>query len=289
MQAGFARLIGGAAGAVMVASIFSATASAGCYDPWSAGGATPVLGAMCGDIQVSGSGDGDPINFVLNKPTPTVGFSNVSISGGGGANGIGSLVSVSGNHGTGHISAVSTISAPQNGSHSWSVSSRGYLGSYDTFTVGAQSLSAQVTSSLSGTFFGVGTGDSIFRLQDLGSSAQYTLSVFAWELNPDSTQTMLVSLEAGHSYRTYWSMKATADARVDFFNNRPNVTADLSGTGHLFIDVLTPGGSIAFDSGYDYRTAAVTPVPATLPLFLSALGGLGLVAYRRKKAIRRTA
>jgi hypothetical protein len=30
--------------------------------------------------------------------------------------------------------------------------------------------------------------------------------------------------------------------------------------------------------------SAVTPIPATLPLFVSAVGGLGLIGWRRKRA-----
>jgi hypothetical protein len=40
------------------------------------------------------------------------------------------------------------------------------------------------------------------------------------------------------------------------------------------------GGSFIFSPGV---TSAVTPVPAALPLFISGLGGLGLLGWRRNK------
>jgi hypothetical protein len=50
----------------------------------------------------------------------------------------------------------------------------------------------------------------------------------------------------------------------------PTVLGDTHVNGHL--------------TGVKDFTAATTPVPATLPLFISALAGLGFVAWHRKKA-----
>jgi hypothetical protein len=45
------------------------------------------------------------------------------------------------------------------------------------------------------------------------------------------------------------------------------------------------GGCLSFTSGHNYATnVATTPVPAASPLFAAALGGLGFVGWRRKKA-----
>jgi hypothetical protein len=44
---------------------------------------------------------------------------------------------------------------------------------------------------------------------------------------------------------------------------------------------LASGGLIKFD--IDLPAPATTPIPATLPLFISALGGLGFIALRRRR------
>lgn len=49
------------------------------------------------------------------------------------------------------------------------------------------------------------------------------------------------------------------------------VTSDVSFTGH-------------FAARFDDVSVAATPIPAALPLFASALGGLGFVGWRRKQA-----
>ena len=58
------------------------------------------------------------------------------------------------------------------------------------------------------------------------------------------------------------------------------------GTGTAFLDPFFSVGSgyqLTFSAGIG-NAAAVTPIPAALPLFASGLGGLGLVGWRRRKA-----
>jgi hypothetical protein len=137
---------------------------------------------------------------------------------------------------------------------------------------------------------GAGSGEAIFRLEDLTTNQfviqELTTSVFGFK--PTALVSQTAGLSAGHSYLFTWGMAAISDARVDFFTNRPDVAADLSGTGHLFIDVLTPGESLAFNSGHNYATA-VTPLPPSSIMMLTGLGGLGFVAFRRKRAQLRPA
>ena len=77
-------------------------------------------------------------------------------------------------------------------------------------------------------------------------------------------------------------MEAFADTMLNFLTNRPDSAADLSGTGHLYIDVQTPGGVLTFASGHNYSSSAVTPLPPSSIMMLSALGGLGFLGYRRR-------
>lgn len=286
MKAGLVHLVGGVSILAAAVSIFSTNAAATgvCYDPWSMGGSTQTIGPVCGDIKIQGGGDGGPMSVSLDHPTPVSGTS-VTNSGGGGGSGIGALVALSGSYGTGHIQS-SAFTPPQNGSASYSSSARGYIGTIDGFTVGAHDLSAQFTLSLEGAFTGGGYGESIFRLED-----QTTNQFVIQELKADADQSQLTDtvsqtafLSAGHSYIFTWGMAAIADARVDFFSNHPDVSADLSNTGHLFIDVLTAGESLTFNSGYNYASnaTAVTPLPPSWMMMLTSLGGLGFLAFRRK-------
>jgi hypothetical protein len=61
--------------------------------------------------------------------------------------------------------------------------------------------------------------------------------------------------------------------------------------GPAYIGFIQLGGSYLSDSNVDptvgsflIRTAAVTPIPGTLPLFLTALGGFGFLARRKRSA-----
>lgn len=58
----------------------------------------------------------------------------------------------------------------------------------------------------------------------------------------------------------------------------------LAGTSYLF-SVSNPSYfTTGYITGFDFTEVAAVPIPATLPLFLLALGGLVLVARRRKTA-----
>jgi hypothetical protein len=56
-----------------------------------------------------------------------------------------------------------------------------------------------------------------------------------------------------------------------------------SASGFYYVGNL--GGSISFDIAF---TTATTPIPAALPLFVSALGGLGFMGSRRRSKLRRS-
>ena len=49
--------------------------------------------------------------------------------------------------------------------------------------------------------------------------------------------------------------------------------------------VLNTLGQVNFDLDLSVAPVAATPVPATLPLFVSALGGLGFVGWKRRRAV----
>ena len=74
--------------------------------------------------------------------------------------------------------------------------------------------------------------------------------------------------------------KADARSVTDNFGTYPSALADLSHTGRLTIDVLTPGGSLSFLSGTDYRSSPpVSGVPEASAWAMLVLGfaGIGLM------------
>jgi len=59
--------------------------------------------------------------------------------------------------------------------------------------------------------------------------------------------------------------------------------------GNAFVDPTftpPPGYTVLTSAGIGNGAVATTPIPAALPLFTSALGGLGVLGWRRKKAQR---
>jgi hypothetical protein len=72
---------------------------------------------------------------------------------------------------------------------------------------------------------------------------------------------------------------------VDPVSNQPYHLLSLSGTYFLRVfGILDPSATEFALSTTISTTVAATPIPAALPLFLTALGGLGLAARRRKMA-----
>src|SRR6185312_5912969 len=109
-------------------------------------------------------------------------------------------------------------------------------------------VQANFLSSLSGGFSGAGHGQAVLRVLDLTNSvlAVNDLTTLVNETFSSQTKNALVTLSADHQYSLSWGMTAFADANLDNSFPHPDVTADLSGTGHLYIDVMTPGGVLTF-------------------------------------------
>jgi len=274
----------GLACAAIVALLVSASAAeAGtCYDPWSMGGSTPTVGPVCGEILAQG---GNETGNATPYGIPSQNGGSVSLLGGAGGPGMGGLVAVSGSYGAAHITATSHLDADP-GDYA-SMYTRGQFGFLDRFhVVGPDPVTALFTSTLEGSFFGGGEGESVFRIQDLTNATFviYSLAASAWELRSSDTKTATGYFVPGHEYIMSYSMQAEAHAVVDPWTNRPDSVADLGNTGHLYVDIVN-GGALAFQSGHNYATNAIatTPIPAALPLFASALAGMGFIGWRRKR------
>jgi hypothetical protein len=281
----FKSIFSGASLIAIAASVFSATPAAAttCFGSTSFG-LPGGGGTVCGELDVHAT-NGTPTGDL----TPQINHTGVSVSGAVGGTGVGATATASGSFGEAHISSTAFYNA---GTEQMSAIGRGYVGFIDGFTVGTTSLDVRFTSSLSGSFSGGGQGEALFYLFDnAGGAAQVTQNPFvccdATGPFTTSVRTTDFILLANHSYFFSWSMAARADAvspNGGTSHDSFSTSADLSGTGHLYIDVETPGGSLSFLSGHDYSTNAVSsvPEPSTWAMMLLGFAGLGIMAYRRK-------
>jgi hypothetical protein len=93
------------------------------------------------------------------------------------------------------------------------------------------------------------------------------------------TNTLDVSV--GAIIAVYMNMQVDANAGITQGNTAAAAQASID--PYFFIDLPDPSGySILVTDGVGNATSA-TPVPPTLPLFASGLGGLGLLGWRRKR------
>jgi hypothetical protein len=247
---------------------------------------------VCGyaNVQGSSASNGPPIVLTQTTNNGLQQFNGtaVAVDSTGTGTGIGGSVQGNGTFGDAHLfaSAFTDLSGSSSTSHVVSVGSIGFV---DGFTLSSPT-EIKFTSSGSGTFInssgvlGAATGTVIFNLQ--GPSIFIINDVISLsENNFSGKSTYDLSLNPGN-YLFNWSMEADAGA-----GNNPGLvassSADLSHTGTLTIDAVTPGASLAFLSGHDYSSSSeaisATPLPAALPLFATGLGALGLLGWRRKR------
>jgi hypothetical protein len=157
--------------------------------------------------------------------------------------------------------------------------------------VGPTSLNVHFESSITGTLLGgVAAGYGHFNLFNLSARqfVVYDKQLFIYSGNPGNPVSSFsydLTLEAGATYVFDWSMQAEARSITDRYSFYPSALADLSHTGRLTIDVLTPGGSLSFLSGTDYRSSppvSGVPEPSTWAMLVLGFAGIGFTAYRRK-------
>ncbi|SDJ61090.1 MULTISPECIES: PEPxxWA-CTERM sorting domain-containing protein [Bradyrhizobium] len=246
--------------------------------------------AVCGAVSAVGyNPTAQPFTVTATPALNQINSTAVSVGGAGAGTGVGTFATATGNYGTAHISVSSFTSYPAGFNSQSGASSRADIGFVDGFKVGATDLLVSFVSSISGSYTGGGTGATAFNLDDLttNSLAVYDSELFTYKNSPSSSYTMNVLLPAGHTFLFNWTMEAEADSGSSEYSALPSSSADLSHTGRLTIDVLTPGGgSLTFLSGTDYRSSpnvSDVPEPSTWAMMILGFAGVGFMAYRRRK------
>jgi hypothetical protein len=265
--------------------------------------------SVCGQIQGSGITYGESFGDYYLPATLTVsgaplqsGLAPVALSGVVAGTGIFGGVSASGDFGQAHIFAGANDTNPHNAVDTSYMSTQGNIAFQDAFTVGSSNVEARFTVALDG---GVTIGANGNLYFDLYDATPYQSGPVIPEVHlgltyqtPSASRVLDLVFLAGHTYDLSFAMEADASAGESFLQNLPASAADLSNTGTLNIDVLTPDESLTFLSGHDYSSNSVvtappappTPVgtgsstvpePSDVSLLMIGLAGLGSIVRRR--------
>jgi hypothetical protein len=278
---------------------WTSTSSAGVclFDPPSF---TIPFPGVCGEVSVNGDGPAGPVATNASPGTPAnfvspVGGAAALSGAGAGLSGSGDA---SGILGVLHADAVANISVPlpYNGTNASEFDGLNVLataGFGDTGVLNSSSLAAgqpvnlKVTIKADGAFAGGGgTVDLV-----LFRNGVHVITPQEFSLGPTVTSLDITdnlgTVRVGDHFSFYFQIQAGAGVRDDFPSYVPFTTAaDMSNTGELFLDVLTPGVTFDSVSGHDYSTDAAIPTdvpePGSMGLMLAALVGVG--SLRRRKA-----
>ena len=260
-----------------------ATAEVACFGFFATGP------AVCGVASVTGGSSYGPMTQTAAPTIYQLSGSSVEVGAGGGGTGVGGLAYGTGTFGAAHISTSSFSSVPQDPFLRSSASAQVEIGFVDGFTVGANDLNTQFTLALDGIFGDNGFGELAFNLEDQTTQAFvfHDVKLLVGEDHPTSSYSFDGLLVANHTYIFNWSMRGRADSGSNAFGAVPSSFADLSNTGRLMIDVLTPNEGLTFLSGANYGSVASgdgggIPEPSTWAMLILGFGAIGLASRRRK-------
>ncbi|MBC7733702.1 MAG: PEP-CTERM sorting domain-containing protein [Bacteriovorax sp.] len=90
----------------------------------------------------------------------------------------------------------------------------------------------------------------------------------------------IAGFRVGDSFDLFMKLHIAANASGHSLDERASF-ADVSHTGHLYVDVLSGNASVVGANGHLYATSAPVPEPATFSLFAIGLAGLLWTARKR--------
>ena len=238
----------------------------------------PSPHVICGGAEGHGGGDGV---FFNSSPLPFASFlSGVGGSmgvAGGGARGSFAVASGQGTYGEVHL-----FSSADNGGFQ-TIDTLSPAGAFaqaeiafiDGGTIGAIAglpVDIRLTLSMSGGFSGTAEGDFDFILWD-GPLFLGERRAFIYSGQPSVSQTWDLTVQGGDVLFFGMDMLAQGGST----NNGAlvlNSTADVSHTGRVFLDVLTPGAQFISNSGTNYSSSASAPEPGSVLLLAGSLVAL---------------
>lgn len=242
---------------------------------------------VCGSAEVTGYIDvSQTASPLLNQESADA----VAVGSSGGGPGTTGGAQASGDFGSAHIFATSSDG---NVGFDSSIRSAGDISFVDGFTVGPNGLDLQFISSVDGTFLGFGAvGFVHFNLYSRTTNS-FVLNdeqLFVYEGHPSQSETYSLSLSPG-DYLFDWSMRGEATSANGRFGSFPSATIDLSHTGTLAVNVLTPGEYVTFLSGSSYGQSILSAVPeaATWTMMILGFVAVGAMARRRSASAALTA
>ncbi len=152
-------------------------------------------------------------------------------------------------------------------------------------------FSVHLDSTLSLTGFGSGLPEVLFQV-DVGSVPSFT-NGFSPTVSPNAVgrgfqyahqwygQPASINLDITGTF-SFTGDVATIPIFMSLFAGGQYGFADASNTATFSFTSIPTGNSFTSASG-DFLTETATPLPATLPLFASGLGALGLLGWRRNR------
>jgi hypothetical protein len=178
-----------------------------------------------------------------------------------------------------------------------------YLGSMPLNSASAMTVEWQNATSAGGDFGSTNSFDNAFITfpgfisSELLSVIPYSGAGYFHTHNPPNPQTMFLDLQLDGVWTQVFEASTTSDTRIET-NKLSSIVMNIvfpesTVTGIRLRSLLPQGpGTLAF---HDMRDSLgnltqgelfvfATPLPAALPLFLTALGALGLVGWRRRRA-----
>jgi hypothetical protein len=257
---------------------------------------TLVEHTVCGAAEAHGEGLGEAY---IASPAPQASFAN-DVGGsfavaGGGKGGVNSSASGSGTFGEIHLTANADNGMFQTPSFDkWgSTSATSEIAFGDGGVLGGLAagtpIIARLTVRVDGSFSGAADADVSFILQD-GLDPLVNVSGFGGflsPLNPSYLYTQDFTIMSGDALHFYMDLYANAETSNKGFTSTDISAADVSHTGHLFFDILTPGATFASYSGHDYASLAApppgVPEPATWAMAILGFGGIGLQMRRDRR------